>query len=105
MKYGDSLSEPPPTSHMFDAQICPPIKPRDSESYGSLHTDDQLEDATLDRFKDVDEFGQTEVKNTHRNVDGLDCDSHVDTEEQHSITTMETNCQSKHTRTKFCVVL
>ncbi|XP_053176223.1 guanylate cyclase soluble subunit beta-2-like [Scomber japonicus] len=99
MTYGDSLSEPPPTSHMSDPQTCPPIKPRDSESYGSLHSDDQLEDATLDQLKDADEFGKTEVINTQENVD-------VDTEEQHSITTaVETNCHSKHTRTSICVVL
>lgn len=99
MKYGDSLSEPPPTSHMSDPQTCPPIKPRDSESYGSLHSDDQLEDATLDQLKDADEFGKTEVINTQENVD-------VDTEEQHSITTaVETKCHSKHNRTSICVVL
>ncbi|XP_042270427.1 guanylate cyclase soluble subunit beta-2-like [Thunnus maccoyii] len=106
MKYGDSLSEPPPTSHMSDPQTCPAIKPRDSESYGSLHTDDQLEDGSLDQLKDTDEFGQTEVKNRKKNVNRIHIDSHVDTEEQHSITAaMETNYHNKHTRTRFCVVL
>ncbi len=82
---------------MSEPQTCPAIKPRDSESYGSLHTDDQSEDGAIDQFKDADGFGQTEV--TEKNMDGTG--SHVDTEEQH----LETSNQSKHTRTRFCVVL
>lgn len=91
---------------MSDPQTCLAIKPRDSESYGSLHTNDQLDDGTLDQLKDTDEFSQTEVKNTEKNMDGFDSDNHVDNEEEHLITgAVETNCHSKHTRTRFCVVL
>ncbi|XP_033486347.2 guanylate cyclase soluble subunit beta-2-like [Epinephelus lanceolatus] len=103
MKYEDSLSEPPPSSHRSEPQTGSAIKPQDSESYGSLHTEDQSEDGSLDQLKDTDEYDQTEVKN---NMDSLDSISHVDTEEQQLITgAMETNNQSKHTRTRFCVVL
>ncbi|XP_049918350.1 guanylate cyclase soluble subunit beta-2-like [Epinephelus moara] len=103
MKYEDSLSEPPPSSHRSEPQTGSAIKPQDSESYGSLHTEDQSEDGGLDQLKDTDEYDQTEVKN---NMDSLDSISHVDTEEQQLITgAMETNNQSKHTRTRFCVVL
>ncbi|XP_070762135.1 guanylate cyclase soluble subunit beta-2-like [Enoplosus armatus] len=106
MKYGDSLSEPRPSSHMSEAQTCPAIKPRDSESYGSLHSDDQSEDGATDQLKDADEFGQTEDKITETNMEGLDTDSHMDAEKQQLITAaVETNNQSKHTRTRFCVVL
>ncbi|GAA6234425.1 guanylate cyclase soluble subunit beta-2-like [Lates japonicus] len=100
MKYGDSLSEPPPqSSHMSEPQTCSAIKPRDSESYGSLHTDDQSEDRELERLKDTDEFGQTEEKYAEKNLDGPDC-------EQHLINAaVETNNQSKHTQTRFCVIL
>lgn len=99
MKYGDSLSEPPQSSHMSEPQTCSAIKPRDSESYGSLHTDDQSEDRELERLKDTDEFGQTEEKYAEKNVDGPDS-------EQHLIkTAVETNNQSKHTQTRFCVIL
>ncbi|XP_044060084.1 guanylate cyclase soluble subunit beta-2-like isoform X2 [Siniperca chuatsi] len=106
MKYVDSLSEPPLSSHMSEPQTCPAIKPLDSESYRSLHTDDQSEDGPLDQLKDTDEFGQTEVKFTETNMDGLDSDSHVDAEEQQLITgAVETNNQSKHIRTRLCVVL
>lgn len=95
MKYGDSPSEPPPSSHMSEPQTCPAIKPRDSESYGSLHTDDESEDGALHQLKDAVGFGQTKGS-----------DNHVDTEEQQLMTgAVETNNQSKHTRTRFCVVL
>ncbi|KAM9359474.1 guanylate cyclase soluble subunit beta-2-like [Symphorus nematophorus] len=104
MKYGDSLTEPPPSSHMSEPQTLPAIKPRDSESYGSLHTDDQSEDG--ERLKDADEFGQSEVKFTEKHVDCLESDNHVDTEEQQMISgAVETNSHSKHTQTRFCVVL
>ncbi|XP_045929527.1 guanylate cyclase soluble subunit beta-2-like [Micropterus dolomieu] len=105
MKYGDSQSEPPPSSHMYEAQTCPFLKPKYSESYGSLHTN-LSEEGALDRLKYTDVFGATEVKFTETNMDGVDRDNHVDTEEQQLITSaVETNTQSKHTRTNFCVVL
>lgn len=88
---------------MFEPQSCPAITLQDSESYWSLHTDDQSEDGGQDRLKDRDEFGQTEV---NKNTDGLQSDSHVHTEEQQLITSaVETNNQSKHTQTRFCVVM
>lgn len=106
MKYGDSLSEPPSSSHMSEPQTCPTIKPRDSESYGSLHTDDQSEGGALDQLNDGGEFGQTEVKHTEEDIDGRERDRNVDTKEQQLITgAVETNNQNKHTRTRLCVVL
>ncbi|TKS81023.1 Guanylate cyclase soluble subunit beta-2 [Collichthys lucidus] len=106
MKYGDSLSEPPSSSHMSEPQTCPTIKPRDSESYGSLHTDDQSEGGALDQLNDGGEFGQTEVKHTEEHIDGIESDHNVDTREQHLITgAVVTNNQNKHTRTRLCVVL
>ncbi|XP_042342886.1 guanylate cyclase soluble subunit beta-2-like [Plectropomus leopardus] len=102
MKYEDSLNKPLQSSHMTEPQTGPAIKPQDSESYGSLHTDDLLEDGAPDQFKDTDEFSQTEV---NKHTDSFDSDT-VDTEEQQQITgAMETNNQSKHTQTRFCVVL
>lgn len=101
MKYGDSLSEPPSSSHVFEPQTCPATNPRDSESYGSLHSDDQSESGVLDQLKDTDEFGFT-----GNNMGGSDSGSHVDTEEQQVITgAVETNSQSRQTRTRFCVIL
>lgn len=101
MKYGDSLSEPPSSSRVFEPQTCPATNPRDSESYGSLHSDDQSESGVPDQLKDTDEFGFT-----GNNMGGSDSDSHVDTEEQQVITgAVETNSQSRQTRTRFCVIL
>ncbi|KAG7238728.1 hypothetical protein INR49_031244, partial [Caranx melampygus] len=95
MEYGDNLSEPPLSTHVSEPVTCTAITPRDSESYGSLHTDDQSEDGALDQLKDTDEFGQTGVKYTD------EADS-----EKHSINSAEeTNSRRKHTRTRFCVVL
>lgn len=106
MRYGDSLTEPLPSSHTSEPQTCPATNPRDSESYGSLHGDDESESEVLGRLKLADEFGQTEMKFTGKNTDGLDSDSHVDTGEQQLITgAVETNNQNKHTRTRFCVIL
>lgn len=106
MTYEDSLSEPPPSSHMFEPQTCSAIKPPDSESYGSLHTDDRSEDRVVDQLKDTDEFGLTEVKVMKKQMEGLDGDSHVDTGGQQLITgDVETANQSKHTRSRSCVVL
>uniref|UniRef100_A0A3B4VGF4 guanylate cyclase n=1 Tax=Seriola dumerili TaxID=41447 RepID=A0A3B4VGF4_SERDU len=99
MEYGDNVSEPPPSAHMSEPQTCTAIKPRDSESYGSLYTDDQSDDGALDQLKDTDEFGQAGVKYTEKHADGLDS-------EQHLINAAEgTNNGSKRTRTRFCVVL
>ncbi|KAI3354274.1 hypothetical protein L3Q82_018811, partial [Scortum barcoo] len=106
MKYEDSQSEPLPSSNTSEPQTSPAIKPRDSESYGSLHTDDQSEDGALNLLKVSDGFGQTEVKSAERIMDRSGGDNHVGTEEQQLITgAVETNNQSKHTRTRFCVVL
>ncbi|XP_051253218.1 guanylate cyclase soluble subunit beta-2-like [Dicentrarchus labrax] len=102
MNYGDSLNEPAPCSHMSEPQACPAIKPRDSESYGSLHTDDQSEGGAIDQLKDTDEFGQTDVKLTEKHMDGLDSDTE---DQQLTAGAVETNNQSKHTLTRFCVVL
>uniref|UniRef100_A0A3B4YEQ6 guanylate cyclase n=1 Tax=Seriola lalandi dorsalis TaxID=1841481 RepID=A0A3B4YEQ6_SERLL len=99
MEYGDNLSEPPPSTHVSEPQTCTAIKPRDSESYGSLYTDDQSDDGALDQLKDTDEFGQAGVKYTEKNADGPDS-------EQHLINAAEGNNNgSKRTRTRFCVVL
>ncbi|XP_047450706.1 guanylate cyclase soluble subunit beta-2-like [Mugil cephalus] len=63
MNYRDSLSEPLPPSHASHHQTCPPpIKPCDSESYGSLHTDNQSEEGALDQLRDAHEFGRTDAK-------------------------------------------
>lgn len=103
MKYEDSLGEPPSPSHMFEPQTCPAIKPLDSESYGSLHTDDKSEDGVLDQLKDTDEFSKGEVKVMKQELEGLDGD-HVDTEGHLPVFAVETN-QSRHTQSRFCVVL
>ncbi|XP_035536352.1 guanylate cyclase soluble subunit beta-2-like [Morone saxatilis] len=102
MKYGDSESEPAPFSHVSEPQAGPAIKPRDSESYGSLHTDDQSEGGAIDQLKDTDEFGKRDVKLTEKHMDGLDSDTE---DQQLTAGAVETNNQSKHTQTRFCVVL
>lgn len=95
MEYGDNLSEPPLSTHVSEPETCTAITPRDSESYGSLHSDDQSEDGALDELKHADEFGQTRV--TYMD----EADS-----EKHSINAVEeTNSRRKHTQTRFCVVL
>lgn len=104
MKYEDSPSEPLLSSHMSELQSCPAIKPRDSESYGSLHTDDQSEDGDLDHSKHTDTFGQTGVKSTEKYMNDLGSDRQVNMEEQRLMEVAQKN-QSKHTQTKFCVVL
>uniref|UniRef100_UPI003AAEB369 guanylate cyclase soluble subunit beta-2-like n=1 Tax=Centroberyx gerrardi TaxID=166262 RepID=UPI003AAEB369 len=110
MKYGDSLSEASPSSRISDPQPGPAVKPRDSESYGSLHTDDQSEDGALSQLKDTDEiqmknYGQSEIKYEEQQLNGLDDDA----EEQLMITaaagTSSRTNQNKRTRTRLCVVL
>lgn len=95
MKYEDGLSEP--SLHMFEPQTCAAIKPRDSES---VRCDDQSEDGVLDQIEDADE---DRVMKKH--MERSERDSH--TEGQQLITgAVETNTnQSKHTRSRFCVVL
>lgn len=95
MKYEDGLSEP--SLHMFEPQTFAAIKPRDSQS---VHSDDQSEDGLLDRIKDADE---DQVMKKH--MERSERDSCI--EGQQLITgAVETNTnQSKHTRSRFCVVL
>lgn len=104
MKYEDSLCEPPSPSHMFEPQTCPAIKPLDSESYRSLHTDDHSEDGVLDQLKDTDELCQGQVKVMKQQLEASDVERHVDTVGHLSVFVVETN-QSKHTQSRFCVVL
>ena len=101
MKYEDSPSEPLLPSHMSEPQSRPAIKPRDSESYGSLHTDDQSENGDLDQLKHTERVGQTGAKFTEKHMGS---DGQVNPEEQRLIEGAQKN-QSKLTRTKFCVVL
>lgn len=103
MKYEDSQGELPSPSHRFEPQT-PAIKPLDSESYGSLHSDDQSEDGVLDQLKVTDELSQAEVKVMKQQLEGSDGDRRVDTEGHLSVFVVETN-QSKHTQSRFCVVL
>lgn len=95
MKYEDSLTEP--SLHMFEPQTFAAIKSRDSES---RHGDDQSEDGVLDQIKDADE---DQVMKKH--MERSERDSHI--EGQLLITgAVETNTnQSKHTTSRFCVVL
>lgn len=102
MKYEDSQGELPSPSHRFEPQTCPAIKPLDSESYGSLHSDDQSEDGALDQLTVTDELSQAEVMK--QQLEGLDGDRRVDTEGHLSVFVVETN-PSKHTQSRFCVVL
>ncbi|XP_036933391.1 guanylate cyclase soluble subunit beta-2-like isoform X2 [Acanthopagrus latus] len=104
MKYEDSPSEPLLPSHMSEPQSRPAIKPRDSESYGSLHTDDQSQNGDLDQLKHTERVGQTGAKFTEKHMGGLGSDGQVNPEEQRLIEGAQKN-QSKLTRTKFCVVL
>ncbi|XP_041796708.1 guanylate cyclase soluble subunit beta-2-like [Chelmon rostratus] len=66
MKYGDSLSKSLPSSHTSDPQTGPAMKPRDSESYGSLHTDDQSGGGAPDT-EDHQCRGNQQSKQTHGN--------------------------------------
>ncbi|KAM4627539.1 guanylate cyclase soluble subunit beta-2-like [Polymixia lowei] len=114
MKYGDSLCEAPPSPCTVDPKISPAAMPRDSESYGSLHTDNDSEDGALTHFKGIDEtqmryFGQSENKYGEQQLDRLDEDRREDSGKQQLINagvepSSSTN-QNKHTQTKFCVVL
>lgn len=104
MNYKDSPSESLPSSNMSEIQICPILKPTDSESYGSLDTENQSEDGAPDQLQATAKFGQTEY--TEKNVEELDSDSHVDMQEQNLMSdSLETNIERKHSQTQFCVVL
>uniref|UniRef100_A0A667Y2N9 guanylate cyclase n=1 Tax=Myripristis murdjan TaxID=586833 RepID=A0A667Y2N9_9TELE len=114
MKYGDSPSKVSLSSHISDPHPCPAIKTRDSESYGSLHTDDQSEDGVQDQLKETDEtqmkhFGQLETKHEEQQLDDLVDDRHqAIVEQQGNITAMGTsppNNQNKRARTRICVIL
>uniref|UniRef100_A0A3P9CHD3 guanylate cyclase n=2 Tax=Haplochromini TaxID=319058 RepID=A0A3P9CHD3_9CICH len=100
----NSPSESLPSSNMSEIQICPILKPTDSESYGSLDTENQSEDGAPDQLQATAKFGQTEY--TEKNVEELDSDSHVDMQEQNLMSdSLETNIERKHSQTQFCVVL
>ncbi|CAI5693704.1 unnamed protein product [Oreochromis niloticus] len=104
MNYKDSPSESRPSSNMSEIQIRPILKPSDSESYGSLDTENQSEDVAPDQLQDTAKFGHTEY--TEKNVEELDSDSHVDMQQQNLMSdSLETNIERKHSQTQFCVVL
>uniref|UniRef100_A0A668TZ09 guanylate cyclase n=1 Tax=Oreochromis aureus TaxID=47969 RepID=A0A668TZ09_OREAU len=104
MNYKDSPSESRPSSNMSEIQIRPILKPSDSESYGSLDTENQSEDGAVDQLQDTAKFGHTEY--TEKNVEELDSDSHVDMQQQNLMSdSLETNIERKHSQTQFCVVL
>lgn len=88
---------------MSEIQIRPILKPSNSESYGSLDTENQS-DGAPDQLQATAKFGQTEY--TEKNVEELDSDSHVDMQEQNLMSdSLETNIERKHSQTQFCVVL
>ncbi|XP_067102758.1 guanylate cyclase soluble subunit beta-2-like [Osmerus mordax] len=58
MRYADNLSEPPPSPQPPSAPLSKP--PRDSESYGSLHSEDQSGDKLRNPSDDIKHTDQSE---------------------------------------------
>ncbi|CAL8361849.1 unnamed protein product [Merluccius merluccius] len=113
MDYGDipptepRVPDPPPPP-------CPAMAARDSESYGSLHTDSQSEEGSLRKLQatigtEMGLLGQSETttKFGEEKLSGLDRKRRGGGGEQLVTASQEpsTNTQDRHKQTKVCVIL